>query len=317
MMSISKPANVLVTGANGQLGSCLRARCCFKEPFAHNWVFTGHKDLDITDLKSVREYVNDNDIDIVVNCAAYTNVEAAENRENLHDVYNANVFAPRNLASIMNERRGVLVHISTDYVYRPFQNWDGAPFMEDEDAFTKDVLPFNVYGDTKLSGEKAIKAIGCQHLIIRTSWLYSIYGRNFLTNVHKKIQDAEGYEMFPFVCDQVGSPTSAHALADFIYSVVSDWNVKDEAFGDTFSSDVINYSDDGVCSWYDFAKFINTQMTCVNHVVPCYSDEYITKAKRPPYSVMSKKKIKTDSRYAQHVNIRDWQENVKSTLTRL
>ena len=312
--------NILVTGANGQLGKCIHdmyERDMSFSRYSHtpnHWFFVDREQFDITDEESVKNYINSCDVNIVVNCAAYTNVEAAE--DNFGDAYKANVTGPENIAKVLKEREGILVHISTDYVYAPFKEWDGSPFKEDEDAYRKGVSPFNTYGASKLTGEVAITETGCKHLIIRTSWLYSIYGKNFVKTVRDILKKSNIDDNFKFVCDQVGSPTSAHQLGAFIYDMVNSLGIRNDLY-QAFTSDTINYSDDGVCSWYDFAFQINQSLMKIRKIKPCYSHEYPMKAKRPGYSVMSREKIKTSERYLPYVNTRDWRGCVDEVVRRL
>lgn len=306
--------NILITGANGQLGQCLHD--VYEQDLTHlnNWFFVSREQLDIANRVDVEDYINKCKIDIVINCAAYTNVEAAEDK--LDNAYSANVLGPQNLAYALKERNGILIHISTDYVYAPYNSWDGYPFKEDFDAFSMGVSPFNYYGVTKLSGEMAIKSTGCRNLIIRTSWLYSVYGKNFVKTVRDLIKKSSFDKELKFVCDQIGSPTSAHNLAAFIYNMAYGLGIRNDLF-QNFTSDIINYSDDGACSWYDFAFQINQSLKKIRTIKPCYSSDYPTKAKRPGYSVMSKEKIKTEDRYIMYTNTRDWRACVDEVVRRL
>lgn len=308
--------NILVTGANGQLGKCIfdvRANDVLPQK-GNNWFFAGHEDLDIGVKDLVFDYVNKNEIDVIINCAAYTDVEKAESHYN--DAFSANAFGPIYMAEALKPRHGVLIHISTDYVYAPYDGWDGSPFNEDDYASMKLKMPLNMYGISKLSGEVGIMRNGGNYLIIRTSWLYSIYGKNFLKTVRNKCLNAKINENFEFVCDQIGSPTSAHNLAAFIYNFVNGLD-KDYCEYSPFYSDIINYSDEGACSWYDFAREINDCLEKPTIIMPCFSDEYKTAAKRPAYSVMSKRKINRCDRYLPYVNTEHWKRGVRNVMKRL
>jgi dTDP-4-dehydrorhamnose reductase len=286
--------NILVTGANGQLGN--EMRIVAKES-ADNYIFTDVIDasqesiamlrklagddvntetehLDITKLESIREVVRSKKIDAIINCAAYTNVDAAEDNYELAELLNAK--APENLAIAMKEVDGLLIHISTDYVFgkEPYN----IPCKEDQKG-----TPTGVYGLTKLHGEQAIQKIGCKYVIIRTAWLYSEFGNNF---VKKMLNFISTKPKLKVVFDQVGTPTYAKNLADVLYMIV-----KDRA--DFKYGDIYHFSNEGVCSWYDFTKMIAEfafNSSC--DIQPCHSDEFPSKVKRPAFSVLDKTKIK-------------------------
>lgn len=271
---------ILVTGANGQLGSEMRI---VSRNSAHEYVFTDVVDLpgvetiklDITDLDAVRAAVKEYGVKAVVNCAAYTNVDKAETDQQLCTLLNAK--APENLAVAMKEVDGLLVHISTDYVFGgdPYNT----PCTEDRTG-----TPTGVYGQTKLDGENAIKAVGCHHLIIRTAWLYSEFGRNFVKTM---LALTSSKPQLNVVFDQVGTPTYALDLAEAICKILDE--------GTYAGNDgVYHYSNEGVCSWYDFTKMIaqyagNTECD----IRPCHSDEFPSPVKRPAYSVLDKTRIKS------------------------
>ncbi len=274
--------NILVTGANGQLGNEIRI---ISKDTADRFVFTDVSQvegletafLDITDLAAVRGMVSREKIDVIINCAAYTNVDAAETNEALAEKLNAD--APRNLATVMAETGGLLVHVSTDYVFgrEPYNT----PCREDQKG-----TPTGVYGLTKLHGEQHIIASGCRHVIIRTAWLYSEFGRNFCkTMLHLTATKPELNVVF----DQCGTPTYAYDLAGAIITIVGRWSSDDA----TFPCGVYHYSNEGVCSWYDFTKMIAEyagRTSC--NIRPCHSDEFPSPVKRPAYSVLDKTKIK-------------------------
>lgn len=274
---------ILVTGANGQLGMCLRSVILSKEKNL-SAVFTDVVDvpgvdtvrLDITDLAAIRALVASEGIDAIVNCAAFTNVDAAEDNEALAELLNAK--AVENLAVAMKEAGGLLIHISTDYVFgkEPYNT----PCKEDQKG-----TPTGVYGLTKLHGEQAIQRVGCKWVIIRTAWLYSEYGKNFVKTM---LSLTAAKPSLKVVFDQVGTPTYAGDLAGAIVTILgSIADAQDDKCG------VYHYSNEGVCSWYDFTKMIaeyagNTSCD----IQPCHSSEFPSKVVRPSYSVLDKTKIK-------------------------
>ena len=263
--------NILVTGANGQLGNEMRI---VAKSSADNYIFTDVAELDITNAEAVEKMVMDNDVKIIINCAAYTNVDKAEDDSEFAEILNAK--AAENLAVAMKKNDGLLVHVSTDYVFGGTKN--NTPCMEDEPA-----NPTGVYGVTKLHGEQAIIASGCRHIIIRTAWLYSEFGKNFLKTM---LNLTATKPQLKVVFDQVGTPTYAYDLALAIFDIVK--NRKYEG-----NDGVYHYSNEGVCSWFDFTKMIaeyagNTQCD----IQPCHSDEFPSKVVRPSYSVLDKTKIK-------------------------
>lgn len=282
--------NILVTGANGQLGNEMRI---VAKDSNDSYIFTDVNqvegvetvELDITDLEAVRKIVAENQIDVIVNCAAYTNVDAAETNEELAERLNA--VAPENLAKSIKEVGGLLVQISTDYVFgkEPYNT----PCKEDQQG-----TPTGVYGMTKLHGEQRIIATGCNHVIIRTAWLYSEFGKNFCkTMMHLTATKPQ----LKVVFDQVGTPTYALDLAKAIVVVVDDYraNCRSARREESYykKSGVYHYSNEGVCSWYDFAKMIaeyNGTTDC--DVQPCHSYEFPSPVMRPAYSVLDKTKIK-------------------------
>lgn len=258
---------VVVTGADGQLGQALRrvaAHCC-----DHNFAFLGKGALDITDNAAVSKAVRG--ADVIVNCAAYTNVEAAEDNESLACEVNSTGAA--NLAQAAAHEKALLIHISTDYVYGAGEN---IPISE-----TSLPRPLNVYGHSKWLGEKAIIESACRYIIIRTGWLFSLAGKNFVKTMLRLF--AEKAEL-RIVSDQIGTPTYAGDLAAVILRIINETAP---------TEGIYNYSNEGVCSWYDFAVAIAGLVgsSCVIH--PCRSSEYICKAARPPFSVLDKTKIKT------------------------
>lgn len=270
--------NVLITGANGQLGNEMRV---IAKDNANNYVFTDVNQvegvetlfLDITDLEAVRKMVAEYQVEAIVNCAAYTNVDAAESNEALAEKLNAE--APENLAKAMKEVDGLLIQISTDYVFgkEPYN----LPCREEQQG-----TPTGVYGLTKLHGEQRIVATGCKHVIIRTAWLYSEFGKNFCKTM---MQLTATKPQLKVVFDQIGTPTYAWDLAKAIAVIL-------ERFDGT-QTGVYHYSNEGVCSWYDFAKMIAEYNGTTNcDVQPCHSNEFPSPVKRPSYSVLDKTKIK-------------------------
>ncbi len=262
---------ILVTGSNGQLGTHIRIRSARSR---HQYLFTDVENLDITDYEAVRQYVDYNHIEVIVNCAAYTNVDRAESDEEAADKVN-NV-AVGHLAKAMAMVGGLLVHVSTDYVFGG--NFNNTPCGEDEAP-----NPTGVYGRTKLLGEQAIVASGCRHLLFRTSWLYSEYGKNFCKTM---LALTAAKPSLTVVFDQVGTPTYAGDLAEAIVTILeNDMTVGNEG--------LYHYSNEGVCSWYDFAKEIarlSGHSDC--DIQPCHSNEYPSPVVRPSYSVLDKTKFK-------------------------
>lgn len=277
--------NILVTGANGQLGNEMRI---IAEQSNDRYVFTDVNEvegvetlyLDITDLEAVHRVVAEYNIDAVVNCAAYTNVDAAESNEPLAEKLNAE--APENLAKAMKEANGLLVQISTDYVFgkEPYN----VPCKEEQKG-----TPTGVYGLTKLHGEQKIMALGGKYVIIRTAWLYSEFGKNFCKTMMGLTATKPQLKV---VFDQVGTPTYALDLAKAISVVLADYK---DYIGSVYypKCGIYHYSNEGVCSWYDFAKAIAEYSgTTGCNIQPCHSDEFPSPVKRPSYSVLDKTKIK-------------------------
>lgn len=261
--------NILVTGANGQLGRHMRL---LAPQSAHRWLFTDVEELDITSREAVTEFVTRDSVNIIVNCAAYTNVDKAESDE--ATALRINGEAVGYMAEAMKDVDGMLIHFSTDYVFGG--TLYNTPCNEEMEA-----NPTGAYGRTKLAGEKAASA--CKHLIFRTSWLYSEYGKNFLlTMLHLTAEKPQ----LSVVFDQVGTPTYAGDLAKAVFTIIES--------GDYMRHEgIYNYANEGVCSWYDFAMEIARQSghtAC--HIMPCHSDEYPSPVKRPAYSVLDKTKFK-------------------------
>lgn len=298
--------NILVTGANGQLGNEMRI---LVKKSADNYVFTDVVDaskesiamlkklagddintntehLDIMNLDAIREIVKREKVEAIVNCAAWTNVDGAEDPEKYELVELLNAKAPENLAIAMKEVNGLLVHISTDYVFGgdPYNT----PCKEDQQG-----TPTGVYGLTKLQGEQNIQATGCNYVILRTAWLYSEFGKNFVKTM---LNLTATKPQLKVVFDQVGTPTYAYDLAQTICTILEDYKQTLNTDPSTLNyprCGIYHFSNEGVCSWYDFAKMIveiagNTD--CDIH--PCHSNEFPSPVKRPAYSVLDKTKLK-------------------------
>ena len=274
--------NILVTGANGQLGNEMRI---VTKNSNDNYVFTDVNQvegvettyLDITDLDAIRKMVSVNGVKIIVNCAAWTNVDACETDEKLAVLAEKlNAEAPKNLAIAMQEVGGLLIHVSTDYVFG--QEPYNTPCSPDQQG-----TPTGVYGQTKKQGEENILAAGCEYIILRTAWLYSEFGKNFCKTMLNLTATKPALKV---VFDQCGTPTYAYDLAAAIYDIITNRKYKD-------NSGIYHYSNEGVTSWYDFTQMI---AKIAGHtdcdIQPCYSSEYPSPVKRPSYSVLDKKTFK-------------------------
>ena len=283
--------NILVTGANGQLG-CEMRRLGAVSP--NNYIFTDVAELDITDASAVLVAVKENGIEAIVNCAAYTNVDKAESDEETAELINAT--AVGNLARAMKEVGGTLFHVSTDYVF----GCDGnTPRTED-----MPLNPLGVYGRTKLHGEQAILESDCKALILRTAWLYSEYGNNFLKTMMRLTAEREQLNV---VFDQVGTPTYAGDLALAIFSII-------EAGVYEGNEGIYHFSNEGVCSWYDFAVEIAAAAGNTGcRINPCHSSEFPSPVTRPPYSVLDKTKIKNTF----DIDIPHWRESMEYCIKRI
>ena len=300
--------NILVTGANGQLGNEMRI---VAKDSKDRYIFTDVNQvegvetiyLDITDLEAVRQMVAEHKVEAIVNCAAYTNVDAAETNEALAEKLNAE--APENLAKAMKEVDGLLVQISTDYVFgkEPYN----VPCKEEQQG-----TPTGVYGMTKLHGEQRIMAIGCKYAIIRAAWLYSEFGKNFCKTMMALTASKPQLKV---VFDQVGTPTYALDLAKAVAVIL-------ERF-DGIQTGVYHYSNEGVCSWYDFAKMIQqisvdlkiqgSELMAQCDVQPCHSDEFPSPVTRPSYSVLDKTKIKETF----GVSVPYWVDSLKECIANI
>ena len=294
--------NILVTGANGQLGNEMRI---VAKDSKDKYIFTdvvevGGQEttiLDITNLDAVRSIVKENDVKVIVNCAAWTNVDAAEDPDKYDLVELLNAKAPESLAIAMKEVNGLLVHISTDYVFGgdPYNT----PCKEDQKG-----TPTGVYGLTKLHGEQNIQNSGVDYLIFRTAWLYSEFGKNFVKTMMNLTSSKPQLKV---VFDQVGTPTYAFDLAKTIFDIIE--NRKYEG-----NTGIYHYSNEGVCSWYDFTKMIaeiagNTSCD----IQPCHSDEFPSPVKRPAFSVLDKTKVKE----ACGLTIPYWTDSLRKCIANL
>lgn len=288
--------NILVTGANGQLGNEMQL---VSKKSKDNYFFTdvcdGYQKLDITDLDAIRKMVKNNDVKCIINCAAWTNVDKAETAGKIVETLNAT--APENLAKAMKEVGGLLVHISTDYVFGgdPYNT----PCREDQKG-----TPTGVYGLTKLHGEQKIQAVGCDYIIIRTAWLYSEFGHNFVKTM---LNLTATKPQLKVVFDQTGTPTYAGDLADVINDIVENRKYVGK-------SGIYHFSNEGVCSWYDFTKKIaelagNTYCD----IEPCHSDEFPSPVRRPAYSVLDKTKIKKTF----GIKVPYWTDSLKECMNNL
>ena len=298
--------NILVTGANGQLGNEMRI---ISKETGYDFLFTDVVEaegvettlLDITNTEAVENIIREHQIDCIVNCAAYTNVDKAESDVDLCRKLNAT--APSILAKAMKKAGGLLVQVSTDYVFGgdPYNT----PCREDQKG-----TPTGVYGLTKLEGEESIKAIGCKYIIIRTAWLYSEFGKNFVKTM---LNLTATKPQLKVVFDQAGTPTYAYDLAVAIKAVLEDYTAE-KSRNEYSKTGVYHFSNEGVCSWYDFTKVIaelagNT--TC--DIQPCHSDEFSSPVKRPAYSVLDKTKIKQ----AFGLKIPYWIDSLKTCMVNM
>lgn len=298
--------NILVTGANGQLGNEMQI---VSKQSSDKYIFTdvcdGYEKLDITDLEAIRKAVKNYDVKCIVNCAAWTNVDAAETAGEIVETLNAT--APENLAKAMKEVNGFLVHVSTDYVFGGDSY--NTPCKEDQKG-----TPTGVYGLTKLHGEQKIQATGCNYVILRTAWLYSEFGKNFVKTM---LNLTATKPQLKVVFDQVGTPTYALDLGNAISTIIEDYKktLTANPSSPTYAkAGVYHFSNEGVCSWYDFTKMIAGYARNNNcDIQPCHSDEFLSPVKRPSYSVLDKTKIKETF----GVNIPYWTDSLKVCIKNL
>ena len=301
--------NILVTGANGQLGNEMRIIAKHSDD---NYIFTDVNQvegvettyLDITDMAAIRKAVSDNHVNVIVNCAAWTNVDACETDDRLAALSEKlNADAPENLAKAIKEVNGLFVHISTDYVFgkEPYNT----PCRENQKG-----TPTGVYGTTKLHGEQKIMASDVKYVIIRTAWLYSEFGKNFCkTMLNLTATKSEVNVVF----DQCGTPTYAYDLAKAIEIIIEDYK-KEASLPQYSKTGIYHFSNEGVCSWFDFTKMIaeySGHNEC--EIKPCYSVDYPSPVKRPAYSVLDKSKIKNTF----GVRVPYWTDSLKLCISNL
>ena len=285
--------NILVTGAGGQLGNEMQLVAKeSKDSFIFTDVCEGYTHLDITSLEDIRKMVKENDIRCIINCAAWTNVDAAETAGDIVETLNAT--APENLAKAMKEVDGLLVHVSTDYVFGgdPYNT----PCKEDQKG-----TPTGVYGLTKLHGEEKIIATGVNHIILRTAWLYSEFGKNFVKTM---LNLTATKPQLKVVFDQCGTPTYALDLAKTINHIVENRLFEG-------NSGIYHFSNEGVCSWYDFTiKIARLAGNTECNIQPCHSNEFPSPVTRPAYSVLDKTKIKETF----GINIPYWVDSLETCM---
>ena len=281
--------NILITGCNGQLGN--EMQLLEKENPQHQYFNTDVAQLDITNPEAIEEFVSNNAIDIIVNCAAFTAVDKAESSQELCHLLNAK--APEYLAAAVAKRGGYLVQVSTDYV---FDGTNHTPYTEDEAT-----CPNSVYGSTKLEGEKLAMAACANTMIIRTAWLYSTFGNNFVKTM---IRLGKEKEELGVIFDQIGTPTYAADLANAIMAAIEHGIVPG----------IYHFSNEGVISWYDFTKAIHRIAGITScHVKPLHTAEYPTPANRPHYSVLDKTKIKQ----TYNIEVPYWEESLAKCIAKL
>lgn len=284
--------NILITGANGQLGNCLRDLADDYQNL-YNYYYTDIDTLDITDAVAIEKYIIDNQINIIINAAAYTAVDKAEDDQ--ENAYRINCTAVANLAEAAKKHGLTLVHISTDYVF----SGDSSKPHEETDT----TAPKSVYGSTKLAGERAIQESGCRAVVIRTSWLYSEYGNNFVKTMLRLGAEKESLRV---VCDQIGGPTYAGDLAKVIFKLL-------EGVSGHSGMDIYHFANEGVCSWFDFSKAIMEMagLRCRVEAIP--SADYPAKARRPASSVFNLGKVKSVTGMA----IPYWRDSLKLIINKL
>ena len=287
--------NILVTGGSGQLGQAIKAAAKDSE---HRFIYTCFKAerqegmvcLDITDSNAIDAVMKEYQIDVIVNCAGYTDVEKAESEED--KAFKTNAEAVATLADAAKCCNAMLIHISSDYV---FDGRCGEPYGEDAEP-----APLSAYGRSKLAGELAVLASGVPYILIRTSWLYSPYGKNFVKTILRK---SEEQPVLKVVSDQVGTPTYAGDLAEFILTLLEPGNLS--------KTGIYNYSNEGVCSWYDLACEVCDLSGNLCEVMPCRTADYPVKAKRPHYSVLDKTKVKETF----GIGIPYWKDSLRYCMT--
>jgi dTDP-4-dehydrorhamnose reductase len=291
---------ILVTGKNGQLGQSIKRLLdekCFASLESFSFIFTSREELNLENLESIKLYFVRNDIDIIINCAAYTKVDQAEEDQNQANLINHN--AVRELAKISQKNKIKLIHISTDFVFNGHKR---KPYTEDDK-----VSPINIYGETKLAGELAIiSAIPLNSIIIRTGWLYSEFGNNFVKTI---LNLATKNNILDIVSDQIGTPTYAYDLAHSILHIVS----TEHFLENEKPTAIFHYSNEGKTTWHEFAEEIVSIAGINCHLNPIKTEDYPLSAMRPKYSILSKKKISHE--YA--LNINHWKDALKACLQNL
>ena len=289
---------ILVIGKNGQLAKSIK-KISQQKNYSHlnNFVFAGKEEIDLTNLNSIKNYFNNSNVDIVINCAAYTAVDKAEDEEILANLVNH--IAVKELANIANKKNISLIHISTDYV---FDGLKGKPYNEDDRAF-----PLNSYGKSKLSGENALLSVtNLNAIIVRTGWVYSEFGENFVKTV---LSHANNNKSINMISDQFGTPTYANDLANAILTIA----ISEKFLSKNKLSKIYNFSNLGGCTWFDFAReIINLYDTqCI--VNPIQTKEFPLPAKRPSYSILNKKLVIKDF----DLTIKHWKESLKACMKNL
>ncbi len=284
--------NILITGANGQLGSEIKL---LSEKYTNfNFIFTDVDELDITNLQATTDFFTENKVEFIVNCAAYTAVDKAE--EDTELAYKINVTGAKNLMTAAKQNDCPFIHISTDYV---FDGQNFKPYIE-----TDKTNPQSVYGTTKLQGENAIKDYK-KTIIIRTAWLYSIFGNNFAKTI---IKIATQNDTIKVVSDQIGSPTNAADLASAILQIIKNINETNK-----INNGIYHFSNEGVCSWYDFAKTIIDLKSITCNINAVNSEEFPRPAPRPFYSVLDKSKIKSTF----NITVPNWVDSLKTVIDKI
>lgn len=286
--------NVLVIGSEGQLGNEIK---CLSSEFDNiDFIFTTIEELDITDTKRLEATIRQEAFDYIINCTAYTAVDKAESETELANAINH--LALQTIGKSAFEQKSKVIHVSTDYV---FDGQNHKPYTEEDKP-----SPNSVYGKTKLDGEKALMMNNPESIIIRTSWLYSSFGHNFVKTM---LQLGKNKDELNVIFDQIGTPTYAKDLAEVILEIIQ----KDINLSIPFNKGIYHYSNEGVCSWYDFTKAIH-ELSAINcSVHPIETKDYPTDAPRPQYSVMNKAKIKTIYK----INIPHWRESLQECLSRI
>jgi dTDP-4-dehydrorhamnose reductase len=291
---------ILVTGKNGQVGQSIQNivnKTSSTDLKDYDFVFIGRDELDLSEAASIKAYFEKNKFDMAINCAAYTSVEQAEVEEN--DANLINFLAVKEIATIAKKNNMKLIHISTDFV---FDGDKSQPYIE-----TDITSPKNIYGKTKLAGElAAISIMKFNAIVLRSSWIYSEYGNNFVDTI---IKNAKLKGQLDIISDQIGTPTYAYDLAQTIINILS----KDKSRKREMTSQIYHYSNEGECTWFDFAKEITDILKIDCNLNPITTDDYPQLAKRPRYSVLSKKKISKEF----DLNINNWQDSLKHCLNNI